>query len=130
MKVTNRLAKAQKFGAVNDDSDDELEEESLLSTPLDKVEPYSTFKQALLSKYLGFICSSRVCESDIVIADLQQEQPPLYESLTKILNPDEQQIVQNVVMKADQITIERQAAAQSTTLGAAASQQQMNGGVH
>ena len=43
------LDQVQKFGAANDDSDDELEEESLLETPLDKVEPYGTFKQALLS---------------------------------------------------------------------------------
>ena len=43
-------AKAQKFGAVNDDDDDELEEESLLETPLDKVDPYQMFKATLLSK--------------------------------------------------------------------------------
>ena len=40
---------AQKFTAVSDDDDDELEEESLLETPLDKVEPYGMFKDALLS---------------------------------------------------------------------------------
>jgi hypothetical protein len=39
---------AQKFSSVDDDDDDELEEESLLETPLDKVEPYSMFKHALL----------------------------------------------------------------------------------
>ena len=42
---------AQKFGGIDDDDDDdELEEESLLETPLDKVEPYSMFKHALLRK--------------------------------------------------------------------------------
>ena len=41
---------AQKFGAAADESDDELEEESLLETPLDKVEPYGLFKETLLSK--------------------------------------------------------------------------------
>jgi hypothetical protein len=41
---------AQKFSSVDDDDDDELEEESLLETPLDKVEPYSMFKHALLRK--------------------------------------------------------------------------------
>jgi hypothetical protein len=43
---------AQKFGGLDDDDDDddELEEESLLETPLDKVEPYSMFKHALLRK--------------------------------------------------------------------------------
>jgi hypothetical protein len=44
---------AQKFSSVDDDDDDELEEESLLETPLDKVEPYSMFKHALLRKSLG-----------------------------------------------------------------------------
>jgi hypothetical protein len=42
---------AQKFSSVDDDDDDELEEESLLETPLDKVEPYSMFKHALLRKW-------------------------------------------------------------------------------
>lgn len=46
---TLNFDQAQKFGTANEDSDDELEEESLLETPLDKIEPYSTFKQALLS---------------------------------------------------------------------------------
>lgn len=43
------IVQAQKFGAVRDDDDDELEEESLLETPLDRVEPYGMFKSALLS---------------------------------------------------------------------------------
>ena len=46
------LSQAQKFGALQDDSDDDLEEESLLETPLDKVEPYAVFKSALFSEYL------------------------------------------------------------------------------
>jgi len=33
----------------DEDDDDELDEESLLETPLDDVEPYSLFKQCLLS---------------------------------------------------------------------------------
>ena len=41
---------AQKFKNLeDDDSDDELGEESLLETPLDKVEPYQLFKNALMS---------------------------------------------------------------------------------
>ncbi|PSN67326.1 ARM repeat-containing protein [Corynespora cassiicola Philippines] len=74
---------AQKFTAVDDDDDDELEEESLLETPLDKIEPYGMFKHALFR--------------------LQQEQPALYENLTKNLNPEEQQIVQAAVHQADVI---------------------------
>lgn len=43
---------ANKFSnlADGDDSDDELGEESLLETPLDKVEPYVMFRDALMSK--------------------------------------------------------------------------------
>lgn len=41
---------AAKFGSFADDDDDEdLDEESLLETPLDKVEPYGMFKHVLLS---------------------------------------------------------------------------------
>ncbi|KAJ4305044.1 Nonsense-mediated mRNA decay protein 5 [Kalmusia sp. IMI 367209] len=94
---------AQKFTAVSDDDDDELEEESLLETPLDKVEPYSMFKHALLQ--------------------LQQEQPALYENLTKNLNPEEQQVVQGAVHQADVIA---QAAAQAAAAAAAGGQP--NGG--
>ena len=47
--VATNFDQAQKFTAVSDDDDDELEEESLLETPLDKVEPYGMFKDALLS---------------------------------------------------------------------------------
>ncbi|KAL1981861.1 hypothetical protein VTN96DRAFT_2048 [Rasamsonia emersonii] len=72
---------AQKFGSFADDDDDELDEESLLETPLDKVEPYGLFKHVLLN--------------------LQQEQPQLYETLTKILNPEEQQIIESVFHEAD-----------------------------
>jgi len=72
---------AQKFTAVSEEDDDELEEESLLETPLDKVEPYGMFKNALMR--------------------LQQEQLALYDNLTKNLNPEEQQVVQAAVHQAD-----------------------------
>ncbi|KAF2267928.1 ARM repeat-containing protein [Lojkania enalia] len=85
---------AQKFNAVTEEDDDELEEESLLETPLDKVEPYGMFKHALIR--------------------LQQEQPALYENLTKNLNPEEQQVVQAAVHQADAIA---QAIAQGAAQG-------------
>lgn len=47
---TTDTVQAQKFQNLEDDSDDELGEESLLETPLDKVEPYQLFKNALMSK--------------------------------------------------------------------------------
>ena len=50
-RTSANTAQAQKFKNLEDnDSDDELGEESLLDTPLDKVEPYQLFKNALLSK--------------------------------------------------------------------------------
>ncbi|KAI9861983.1 MAG: hypothetical protein M1813_005054 [Trichoglossum hirsutum] len=92
---------AQKFGAVTENEEDELEEEGLLETPLDKVEPYTLFRDALLK--------------------LQQEQPHLYDSLTKNLNPDEQGVVQGVVHQAE---------ANAAAALAAAAASQANGGAH
>ncbi|KAK4926518.1 hypothetical protein LTR28_012130, partial [Elasticomyces elasticus] len=79
-------SEAQKYNAItdNDGEDDELEEESLLETPLDKLEPYGMFKSALMQ--------------------LQHQQPQLYQNLTSNLNPEEQQVVQSAVMQADAIT--------------------------
>jgi hypothetical protein len=55
LTLTLTLTQAQKFGNLENDSDDELGEESLLETPLDKVEPYQLFRNALLSKLYGCI---------------------------------------------------------------------------
>ena len=47
------MYQAQKFGAVSEaDDDDELEEESMLESPLDAVDPYIVFKTALMSIYI------------------------------------------------------------------------------
>ncbi|KAH0397762.1 ARM repeat-containing protein, partial [Aureobasidium melanogenum] len=97
---------ASKFSSIgDDDDDDELEEESLLETPLDKVEPYGMFKHALFQ--------------------LQQQQPQLYQDLTKTLSPEEQQIIQTAVNQADQIAAQQAALAQQVTEGAAP----LNGGI-
>ncbi|KAI1003843.1 putative importin [Podosphaera aphanis] len=83
---------AQNFKNLEDpDSDDELAEESLLETPLDKVEPYIFFRDGLLK--------------------LQQSQPPLYESLIKVLTPDEQAVLQSVIQQAESNTAQALAAA-------------------
>ncbi|KAG9948266.1 ARM repeat-containing protein, partial [Aureobasidium melanogenum] len=97
---------ASKFSSIgDDDDDDELEEESLLETPLDKVEPYGMFKHALFQ--------------------LQQQQPQLYQDLTKTLSPEEQQIIQTAVNQADQIAAQQAALAQQVSEGAAP----LNGGI-
>ncbi|KAF2761125.1 ARM repeat-containing protein [Pseudovirgaria hyperparasitica] len=72
---------AQKFSSIEDD--DDLEEESLLETPLDKLEPYSMLKSSLI--------------------ELQSREPQMYESLTKNLSPEEQQVLQGAVHQADAI---------------------------
>ena len=46
----SNIFQAQKFSNLENESEDELGEESLLETPLDKVEPYQLFRDALMSK--------------------------------------------------------------------------------
>lgn len=116
---------AKKFNAGTVEDDDELEEESLLETPLDKIEPYGQFKGSFLSTtppsiflHAGFAAVYVLIRN---CTDLQQEQPQLYENLMKILSPPEQEILQQVIAQADK----NAAAAQQ-----AAAQQQMNGAQH
>lgn len=72
---------AKKFGALADDDDDSvLDEDSLLESPLDKFDPYGTFKESLTK--------------------LQAEQPQLYQNLTSILEPGDREILQSVVHHA------------------------------
>ena len=40
-------------------------------------------------------------ENADMIIDLQQQEPQLYDTLTKILNPEEQRIMQGVIAEAD-----------------------------
>lgn len=108
---------AQKFGNLDDDSDDDLGEESLLETPLDKVEPYGMFKDALLSMYPSLL-NTHICSILTFITELQHEQPALYTNLTSNLTPEEQQIVQSVVAQADQKAAEAAAKAQQGALQA------------
>lgn len=91
---------AQKFGSFGDDEDEEIDEESLLETPLDKIEPYGLFKHVLLGMSSLLECFIHRTPID-KITGLQQEQPQLYENLTKILNGEEQQVLQAVFHEAD-----------------------------
>ena len=99
---------AQKFRSLensyrdDEQSDDELGEDNvLLESPLDKIEPYGLFKGVLMSK------SSRTCDSQEFIrsltsfAELQQENPQFYQSLAQHLSPDEQNVIQGAVNQAD-----------------------------
>lgn len=49
--LSQQASKFSAIGGEDDDDDDELEEESLLETPLDKVEPYGLFKNALFREF-------------------------------------------------------------------------------
>ena len=112
---------AQKFSHFQDDDDQELEEESLLETPLDKVEPYGMFKTALLRKSIPSTHS--IAESLTSLTGLQAEQPQMYENLTKNLNAEEQQVIQAAVNQADAIVAQAaQAAAQQKSNGHSAEQ--------
>ncbi|KAG9254135.1 armadillo-type protein [Emericellopsis atlantica] len=86
---------AQKFSrAIDDDADDDLgEEENLLDSPLDKLEPYSMFKGVMLR--------------------MQQDQPQFYTSLTSQLSPDQQGVLQSVMVRADEIAMEQQQLAEA-----------------
>ncbi|CAJ2503522.1 Uu.00g109160.m01.CDS01 [Anthostomella pinea] len=87
---------AQKFTQIentfnNDDSDDELGEDSvLLESPLDKIEPYQLFRGVLMK--------------------MQQENPQYYTSLTSHLSADEQGVVQSAIQVAEQNAQAAQAA--------------------
>lgn len=88
-------------------------EESLLETPLDKVEPYLLFKEALLSKS-PFIGS---CTQYQQYLEMQQEQPQLYSSLTGNLSPEEQNTIQQAVQQADALVANAEAAAAAAASG-------------
>ncbi|KXT15117.1 hypothetical protein AC579_6462 [Pseudocercospora musae] len=99
---------ASKFNAAvgEDEGDDELEEESLLETPLDSMEPYGLFKRTLES--------------------MSQQQPQFYQQLTGMLGPEESQVVKAALEQADKI--QAQAQQQAGAEGAAgAPVQQTNG---
>ncbi|KAI9833693.1 MAG: hypothetical protein M1826_006784 [Phylliscum demangeonii] len=74
---------SQRFRSLSDAAaeDDDLEEENLIETPLDHLEPYGYFRHALLS--------------------LQREQPSLYDSMTKDLTMDEQKVLHGVIQQAE-----------------------------
>ncbi|CCX05231.1 armadillo-type protein [Pyronema domesticum] len=74
-----------------DDEDESLEEETLLETPLDLIEPYQLFRGAMLN--------------------IQATQPAVYDALTKELSPEEQGMISSVFQEAEQKRLEQEAAA-------------------
>jgi len=80
------------------DDDDDLEEETLLETPLDHVEPYVLFRSALMG---GFPCAPGYERLLTAWPDLQNTQPHIYEGLTKALSEDDRNIIKGVIMEAE-----------------------------
>ena len=84
---------AKKFGALADDDEESmLEDDSLLESPLDKFDPYSTFKESL--------------------EKLQAEQPQLYQNLTGMLEQGDRDVLQIVVNHATAVEAVRAQQAQ------------------
>ncbi|UKZ74242.1 hypothetical protein TrVFT333_001904 [Trichoderma virens FT-333] len=76
---------AQKFSRVIDDEEEEdLGEDSvLLESPLDKIEPYQLFRATLLK--------------------MQQDQPQFYANLASHLSAEEQGLIQDIIVKAEEV---------------------------
>lgn len=69
---------AKKFGALADDDDDSvMDEDNFFDSPLDKFDPYGTFRGSM--------------------TQLQQSQPQLYESLTNVLEPGDREFLGRVL---------------------------------
>jgi importin-7 len=82
---------AKKFSSLVDEDDESLlEDDSVLESPLDKFDPYGTFKESL--------------------GRLQQEQPQLYGQLTGVLAQEDRDVLTSVVQHAT--TQEQQRATQ------------------
>lgn len=101
---------AAKFNTAvgEDEGDDDLEEESLLETPLDRMEPYQLFKTTLGGKTCPIpplSCNKPLPDFDPV---LNQNQPQLYESITASLGPEEQLVIKAAFERADQLALEQQ----------------------
>ena len=79
------------------------------------------FKHALLRT---FQLIPSLLHSTNTLVGLQQEQPALYENLTKNLNPEEQQVVQGAVHQADVIAQAQAQAQQAVAANGAPALQQ------
>ncbi|KAI9904393.1 hypothetical protein N3K66_000922 [Trichothecium roseum] len=78
---------AAKFSRSIEDSDEvEMGEDNFLDSPLDKIEPYQLFKATMLR--------------------VQHEQPSSYNALVSQLSPEDQEMMRNVMTRADDIAAE------------------------
>ncbi|CAK7237515.1 Nonsense-mediated mRNA decay protein 5 [Sporothrix curviconia] len=80
--LSEEAQKIERLRTQNDDTTDELGEESLLlESSLDKIEPYQLFQNAIIQ--------------------LEQQQPEFYQGLLSHLTPDEREVMESVYAQAD-----------------------------
>lgn len=106
---------ASKFNTAvgEDEGDDDLEEESLLETPLDQMEPYTLLKQTLFGE---FSCTRYAMVDEALLTNclaMNNLQPQFYQQLTSSLQPEQEQVLKSAFEMADRIARDR-AAAEST----------------
>lgn len=108
------------YGLDDDDDDEVLEEETLLETPLDLIEPYGLFSGALMSKFIRVqrrYSRSEARRGDgtvwlltvFFLADIKQTQPGVYESLTSHLSQEEKALIDEIFQQAEAKKMEQQA---------------------
>jgi importin-7 len=79
----------------------------LLESPLDQIEPYQTFRQALTSKFLPCSDNPTRVQTNLV-KEMQQEQPQFYASLASHLTAEEQNTIQATFAQAQAIAAQQQ----------------------
>jgi len=103
---TESQARAALGNIIDDDDDEGLEEETLLETPLDLIEPYQLFRGALL----GMWFARAGLRTDWILTvgniGIQLAQPHVYEALTKNLTPGEKAVITCVFQEAEQKMLE------------------------
>lgn len=80
-----------------------------MESPLDKIEPYQLFKGTLLSKWCDVWPDASRAERTDACPEMQQEQPQFYASLAGHLSPEEQNMLQSIMVKADEVAAQQQA---------------------
>lgn len=90
----------------DDDSDDEIDEELGYISPLDTVDPYVTFKQALGSTFsppYRFVLGSNSCmRTSICSTAFEAQNPQMYQLATTSLNIEQQTQLMEIIRQAEQ----------------------------
>ena len=105
----SHLPQSQKLGAPGDadltDDEDLAEDGVLLESPLDRLNAYSMFREAMLSRSKPGTWRRREAEAWTDNGEpivLQQDQPQLYSSMMAVLSPEQSNVVQAVLRQAEE----------------------------